>query len=681
MRKIYKNLMLLGLGLMGLSLNAQYYYVPGMINGNPKNLNNDAEFPQGGGLDASWTAIQNGGVPANAPVWSSVSSIPFPFFFNNNLVSQYKVSTSGVLTFDVTASNVPSATKSTLPNAGIPDNSVCVWGLAAPGANDKIMVKTFGTAPNRQHWVFFSSYDVVGASCWTYFSIVFEETSNHIYIMDKRNACQNVTLSLGVQINSNTAYMVPGSPSYAIQAGTNAAPDDNVAHIFVPGTIRDRDAAGLASATPQYLALVNAPFDLSGVFGNWASQNINSYKMSYSINGGAAVTSANVSQIVPSLQSATLSATGWNPGTPGNYNVKLWISEINGSSDEYNLNDTIEMAVVVVPDVRQRRPLMEVFSSSTCGPCAPANATFKQLMDQQPVGNFNKIKYQMSWPGSGDPYFTQEAQTRRALYAVNSVPRMQIDGQWDGHAGQATQAIIDQFRAVPAFVELDAAYQIDGQKVSTQIEFTPVASLSGNIRLFAAIYEKTTEDNKKSNGENIFYDVFKKFLTPDQGQLLTNMNEGVKQSINLDYTFNGTYILPPNATSPVNHATNHTVEEFSDLAVMVWVQDMSSKEILQSYNAHFGQLGVENVEVAVQEVKLFPNPAQNEIHLDMMSFNTAQVEYQVYNALGQAVMAGSIQNANEAQQTLSVASLRAGYYFIHLRGEGLDKKIKFNVAR
>jgi hypothetical protein len=237
----------------------------------------------------------------------------------------------------------------------------------------------------------------------------------------------------------------------------------------------------------------------------------------------------------------------------------------------------------------------------------------------------------MSWPGSGDPYFTQEAQTRRALYAVNSVPRMQIDGQWDGHAGQATQAIIDQFRAVPAFVELDAAYQIDGQKVSTQIEFTPVASLSGNIRLFAAIYEKTTEDNKKSNGENIFYDVFKKFLTPDQGQLLTNMNEGVKQSINLDYTFNGTYILPPNATSPVNHATNHTVEEFSDLAVMVWVQDMSSKEILQSYNAHFGQLGVENVEVAVQEVKLFPNPAQNEIHLDMMSFNTAQVEYQVYN--------------------------------------------------
>ncbi len=54
-----------------------------------------------------------------------------------------------------------------------------------------------------------------------------------------------------------------------------------------------------------------------------------------------------------------------------------------------------------------RVPLYEVFTSSTCGPCAPANAhmspIFAQYTEQLAV-----VKYQMNWPDSGDPYFTDE---------------------------------------------------------------------------------------------------------------------------------------------------------------------------------------------------------------------------------------------------------------------------------
>ena len=34
---------------------AQYFYLPSTTQGNPGGLNNDNEYPNGSGLDASWT--------------------------------------------------------------------------------------------------------------------------------------------------------------------------------------------------------------------------------------------------------------------------------------------------------------------------------------------------------------------------------------------------------------------------------------------------------------------------------------------------------------------------------------------------------------------------------------------------------------------------------------------------
>lgn len=62
----------------------------------------------------------------------------------------------------------------------------------------------------------------------------------------------------------------------------------------------------------------------------------------------------------------------------------------------------------------KRTPVYEVFSSSTCPPCKPANdhlvPIFKERKDQIAV-----VKYQMSWPGTGDPYYTPEGNGRRGI--------------------------------------------------------------------------------------------------------------------------------------------------------------------------------------------------------------------------------------------------------------------------
>ena len=57
------------------------------------------------------------------------------------------------------------------------------------------------------------------------------------------------------------------------------------------------------------------------------------------------------------------------------------------------------------------KPLYEVFTSSTCGPCAYANPILDAVLEANP-GTHSLVKYQMNWPGSGDPYYTAEGGVR-----------------------------------------------------------------------------------------------------------------------------------------------------------------------------------------------------------------------------------------------------------------------------
>ncbi|GCD78743.1 hypothetical protein JCM31826_22250 [Thermaurantimonas aggregans] len=657
------------------TLQGQYYYIIGLQKGNPGNLNPDLEYPVGGGLTTGWTVIHDGNA-VSGPQWSSVRSIPFSFSFNGNPVTHYKVSTSGILTFDTAATSLPPYGRLTLPNSGVPNNSVCITGISSLEANDKIVTKTFGTAPNRQHWIFFTSYSSNNsASCFTYWSIVLEETTNRIHVVDQRNACASSLFSVGLQVNSTTVIMVATSPNLTSKAQTNPAPDDNEYYTFIYGTQPQRDAAGATITTAGILALTQAPFTISGTFGNLGSATITKATVNYSINNGPAVSATLTNLNFQPLTIATFNhPTTWNPGTAANYTVKMWLSGINDQNDQNNANDTITKVINVVPALTQRRPLMEVFSSSTCAPCAPANASFKALMDQQPPDHFTVIKYQMSWPGTGDPYYTPEGGDRRTFYGVNSVPNMQIDGGWNQHAGQATQAIIDQFRAVPSFVNINATSTRNGQTISAQINVSPVANLTGNIRLFAAIKETQTTQNVKTNGETVFYDIFKKFMTPSTGQVVTNLNAGTTQTFNLSYTFNGTYILPPNATQPVNHATNHTVENFNNLRVVVWLQDMTTKQVLQSTQATLSMVGIDEVESKV--IKIYPNPTKDQLNVDLKSltdFN--KIQWKVLHVNGQVLMNGS--ETADAKLTLDVSSLPTGLYILEIGNGSQVLRSKF----
>jgi hypothetical protein len=686
MKKLY--VLALALGMM-TSVNGQYYYNESLTNGNPGGLNNDDEFPVGGGLSTTWATILGGSQPA--AIWSTNQTIPFPFQFNGAVVSQFKVSSSGVLTFDINAIAIPAYGAAALPSTAVPNNSVCVLGLAAPGTNDIIVSKTFGTAPNRQHWVMFSSYDVPAANCWTYWSIVLEETTNKIYVVDQRNSggagCSAANFSVGIQVNSSIAISVVGSPQVKVRSGADPTPADNIYYEFIPGSRPDRDMGGVEVLLDNFLVRSQGPFTVRGEVANFGAATVNSMTVNYQIGNNTPVAHTLTGlNIATGAKYTFVHPTLWNAAN-GVFEVKIFVSDINGGADQNPSNDQASKIVTVVENIVPRMPLYEVFTSSTCGPCRPGNVNMNNLFTQSPNAG-SRIHYQMSWPGTGDPYFTAEGQTRRTYYQVNAVPNLQIDGGaasggWTGNASSLTAPIMVQMQGRPAFIEVQSGFQVTGQTVSVTTRIAPGVNINRPLKFHVAIFESPTFQNVKSNGETEFHYVMKKMLPNGNGRVIPSLTAGVDVMFNDTYTFNGNFRLPNNANDPINHATEHSIENFNNIGVVVWVQDDADKHVFQSARS------VKGANVSTQEYELpvylnfFPNPAQDELNVLVNSIQGGAVNYQITDAMGQVVLEGvfNTQAMSEHIERLNTSNLANGLYIMRISNATFNDAYKFNVAR
>ncbi len=228
----------------------------------------------------------------------------------------------------------------------------------------------------------------------------------------------------------------------------------------------------------------------------------------------------------------------------------------------------------------QRIPLHEGFTSSTCGPCAPGNANLDGIYASAPEKQI-VLRYQMSWPGTGDPYYTSEGNNRRNVYGVNSVPALHVDGGAGINSNSYTAAMRDAAYNVPAYIELDVDYVVSCRTVDIDVQMIAHQDYSGANVLHAAIIEYETGANMKSNGETSFANVMKKMLPNANGTTIGAITNGDTSNFSLSYTFQGDYRLPNNATDPIIHANEHSVEEFFDLGVVVWVQ-RPNRQILQA---------------------------------------------------------------------------------------------------
>ena len=377
--------------------------------------------------------------------------------------------------------------------------------------------------------------------------------------------------------------------------------------------------------------------------------------------GGAVTTSTNI----PSLANGTLtSPTKWTPAGVGKYMIKAWSANPNGNADGNALNDTATFEVQVVDALVQRKMLNEVFTSSTCGPCRPGNVNYNDVTSGRE--NHSSIKYQVWWPGTGDPYCTQEVRTRAGYYGVNSVPRMQVDGGWDGNAGSFSASLYEAQEAIPSFLKISGVAKNTWKNtISIDVELDPVADYSStNLKLFAAIVEGTTYGNKKTNGETEFEMVMKKMMPSATGMALSPMTKGTKVTKTLSHEFKGDWRLPldGSAAQHINHNTENSIETWDDLKIVVWVQDFVTKEVIQSNTFAVASNATESLE---KVVRVFPNPAEDMFNIKASSMSSEVAKVEVTNVQGQIVYSSDMTNG---EHQINTATWQSGVYMVSVEG-------------
>jgi hypothetical protein len=464
---------------------------------------------------------------------------------------------------------------------------------------------------------------------------------------------------------------VSGTPAYAVKSVNDPTTADNVFYSFLPGSM-PADEAGIVSVSmANYISVNNAPFNVSFNVQNGGSNAITSLDVEYTVDGGAAVSGKITGlNIASGATGAAVHPTKWS-GTVGSHTIAVKIVKVNGADDTKVGNNNASKSLMVFDKAVDRKILNEVFTSSTCPPCTPGNVNYNKVIDGR--SKHSTIKYQVNFPGTGDPYCTQEVRDRMTFYNVNSVPRMEIDGGWDNNANSFTTALYDEYQSKPSFIEITGSVSLTWKNTITlDVSVNPLLdNASNNLKLHAAIVEGVTYANKKSNGETQFESVMKKMMTGSVGQVLTPLKKDTKVSKKIAYTFNGGYRLPLDGSvaQHINHLSENSVESWNDLSVVVFVQDATTKEILQSETFPIALVGTEAVE---QNLNLYPNPANNLFVVEAKEMGNATVV--VTDLQGKTVFNG---NMTEGALSMNVADWSEGVYMVSVNGnsKNLNSKI------
>ena len=338
-------------------------------------------------------------------------------------------------------------------------------------------------------------------------------------------------------------------------------------------TLENLDLSITSATLPDFIGSGEASFGIK-VF-NFGATTVTSVEASYEVEGMDPITET-FQVNIPALGTETLNFNTTTVLSPGSYNVVYTINLVNGQVDDVIDNNTMEKSVSVAIGATQKIPMIEHFSSSTCGPCVSVNTAMLNFCNNNP-GRFTYTKYQMNWPGNGDPYYTEEGGVRRNYYGVNAVPQCFLDGEDQGYAA-VQQSVFDEHALRTAFMDIRGSFTVEGNTINVKADVMPY--IDADARVFVSVNEKETHNNIGGNGETSFHHVFMKMLPDAQG---TSVNFTACELQHLEFT---------------QDMSNTHVEEMSDLEVSIWVQNYNTKEM---FNSHF----------AYEYTEVHPYPVEN----------------------------------------------------------------------
>ena len=328
---------------------------------------------------------------------------------------------------------------------------------------------------------------------------------------------------------------------------------------------------------------------------------IDSMDFSYQLGEGAAKT-LHVAGDIAALSSAILDLPLDLSEAEANadYTLTLRCTAVNGvgcpEPKSLSWNFTYLDTTDVVPFV----PVVEHFTASTCSPSYVAANMLNPIYEKvKGEGRLNIIKYQMNFPGSGDPYYIADNGVRANYYGVDAIPTIVYCGTSEVNypdlaSNMETLLAVDYGQPTPVSIEC-LEFKVDtlNERMSARLEVRSAIDIR-SAKFFATLIEGTTTRNRGTNGETEFHYVTMSHLAGPHGEDARYMaGETVEYEYGIDLS--GTH-----------------VEEMTDLELVCFVQDSDAGDVFQS--AGFADVVYGEVEVFHPENYIKITIANDTVH-------------------------------------------------------------------
>ena len=664
-----------------------------------------------------------------------------------------------LITTNIFGQNAGTIFKETFDSDNLPTG----WSIIDEGASNWMIAKsnTAGGAPNELQFGWTPPYE--GISRVIYSSVNFSGITSatlslkHSVDVFENSTEKGGTIGVATSSNNGSSWNTAWSKHYDTDGTYEVSesfesPDlgkDNVKIcIFFEGSSYDInfwffDDLYINSQNQVDISLTNINNENYVIFGdneicfevqNMGETNIESFEASYTINGETVTESFSTDMGPMEIKSFSFETKQYLE--LGNYELKVEVLSANGNADDNEANNSLNKEIIAAAGLSQKTPMIEHFSSSTCGPCVEVNAIMHELTEANP-GKYTYVKYAMNWPAIGDDYYNNDGAIKKTFYNVSSVPTIFIDGATSAN-GIITQEDIDAKTSEPSIANIKGSFTTDGNTINIIADFMSYIDLQ-NVNAFISINEKTTTGNVGSNGETEFHHIMMKMLDDANGKPL-DIKANEYQRFEFSYDM-----------------TQTDMEDINDLEVSLWIQDINSKEIVNSrfayeycshvypaenlrlgsnnnniivswdapqkgtpsaydiyvnniltaenvngltHNIAISESGMKSVEVVakyddktsvgiidmidfvvnteeneIENISIYPNPANDFIKLSAGGGHLSAVR--IYNCLGMLVEEIEV-NANEVE--INISNYNTGIYFVNIETENgnIVKKVVKN---
>ena len=236
--------------------------------------------------------------------------------------------------------------------------------------------------------------------------------------------------------------------------------------------------------------------------------------------------------------------------------------------------------------------LVELFTGTECPPCVAADMAFDALPKAFKSSEVVVLQYHLHIPGP-DPLTNPESENRAKYYGkqIEGTPAIFFNGKSAAGGGGPRDAAMEKFKEYKAVVEpllekgsaasLLASAKKVGEDVSIAVEVKDLNEIGNNIRLNMVLVEKEVR-YQGGNKQKKHHHVVRSFPAGVDGIAMMEKNGKKEAKVNLEELRKkwASYLDQIAKEEPFSGKGRPL--NFTDLLVVVFIQNMATGEILQS---------------------------------------------------------------------------------------------------